>query len=174
MAVSLGISDWLGTYLDNRVRVKWPNDLYVDTRKIGGILIENTLQGYELAWSVVGIGLNINQTRFIYANATSLLNETPDQHEFVLDRLLPSLLEHLERRYLSLRSAERRNADPQRSLLKTAYVQRLFRYQEEQHFSAGNEPFRGTIVGIDEGGRLAVQAGDELRYFGFKEIEFLI
>ncbi|GAB3334487.1 biotin--[acetyl-CoA-carboxylase] ligase [Larkinella ripae] len=167
IAVSLGISDWLSLYVSDRLKIKWPNDLYIQDRKIGGILIENTLYGYTLAWSVIGIGLNINQTRFQIPTATSLSNETPNDHDFVLPDLLPALLESLERRYLALRAG-------QRGVLKTNYLQRLFRYQEESEFLADGERFWGTIVGVEETGRLAIQVGDQLRSFAFKEVEFVI
>ncbi|MGA0558790.1 biotin--[acetyl-CoA-carboxylase] ligase [Larkinella sp. VNQ87] len=166
IAISLGISDWLTTYVGDRLKIKWPNDLYVQERKIGGILIENTLYGYTLGWSVVGIGLNINQTRFRVPTATSLSNETPNDHDFVLPDLLPGLLESLERRYLALRSG-------QRDVLKTNYLQVLFRYQEESAFIADGARFRGVIVGVEETGRLAIQVGDRLRSFAFKEVEFV-
>jgi BirA family biotin operon repressor/biotin-[acetyl-CoA-carboxylase] ligase len=165
IAVSLGISDWLATYVGGRLKIKWPNDLYVQQRKIGGILIENTLYGYTIAWSVVGIGLNINQTRFQTPTATSLNNETPNEQDFVLPELLPALLESLERRYMALRAG-------QRDLLKTNYLQRLFRYQEESDFLAAGERFRGIIVGVEETGRLAIQVGEKLHSFAFKEVEF--
>ena len=45
-------------------RIKWPNDIYVGDRKICGILIENILSGQEVATSIIGIGLNLNQTDF--------------------------------------------------------------------------------------------------------------
>jgi len=167
IAVSLGISDWLETFVGGRLKIKWPNDLYIQQRKIGGILIENTLQGYTIAWSVVGIGLNINQSHFQYPTATSLLNETPTDSEFVLSDLITSLLEALEKRYLALRTG-------QRDVLKTAYLQRLFRYQEEHLFKQGETYFRGSITGVDETGRLAIETGHELRFFAFKEVEFVL
>ncbi len=67
--VSLTIVDMLREYLApavtaERVKVKWPNDIYVDDRKIAGILIENTIYGAYVAYSIIGIGLNVNQSRF--------------------------------------------------------------------------------------------------------------
>ncbi|GAB3256592.1 biotin--[acetyl-CoA-carboxylase] ligase [Larkinella harenae] len=167
IAISLGITDWLESYIGDRLKIKWPNDLYVQERKIGGILIENTLYGYTIAWSIVGIGLNVNQIRFQIPTATSLINETPNDQDFVLSDLFPALFEFLERRYLALRTG-------QRDTLKTNYLQRLFRYQEESEFVADGQRFRGTIVGVEENGRLAVQVGDKLRSFAFKEVEFVI
>lgn len=47
-----------------KARIKWPNDIYVDGLKICGILIENILHGPQVAASIVGIGLNLNQSDF--------------------------------------------------------------------------------------------------------------
>ena len=60
-ATTLGIRDYL---LSRGVssRIKWPNDIWVDDRKICGILIENKLDGNTVAESIIGIGLNLNQT----------------------------------------------------------------------------------------------------------------
>jgi biotin-[acetyl-CoA-carboxylase] ligase BirA-like protein len=44
--------------------VKPPNDIWVDTKKICGILIEHSLRGNHISWSIIGIGLNVNQTLF--------------------------------------------------------------------------------------------------------------
>lgn len=57
----------LRLYLEEKgitVRIKWPNDIYTGNRKICGILIENILQGQDVASSIIGIGLNLNQTEF--------------------------------------------------------------------------------------------------------------
>ncbi|GAA4401993.1 biotin--[acetyl-CoA-carboxylase] ligase [Nibrella viscosa] len=167
MAISLGIADALEPLTGAMLRIKWPNDIYLDNQKLGGILIENTLQGYSIAWSVIGIGLNINQTQFRFPTATSLLQRFPVEEEYNRPALLTTVLERLEQRYLQLRTG-------QLALLKASYLQRLFRYQEEHDFVAHNERFRGSIVGVDATGRLAVQTGDTLRYFGFKEVEFVI
>ena len=73
MAVSLSIVDVLNRMLTNaRVNIKWPNDIYVDEKKIGGILIENTLEPPFMKTSVVGIGLNVNQRKFSLEKITSL------------------------------------------------------------------------------------------------------
>ena len=60
-AVTLGLRDYLA---DNGVqaRIKWPNDIWVDDRKICGILIENTLDGHRVHDSIIGIGFNLNET----------------------------------------------------------------------------------------------------------------
>ncbi len=165
MAVSLGLYDTLLSLAGDDLRIKWPNDLYVDSQKIGGILIENTLHGYNMAWSVVGVGLNINQTAFRTPSATSLQVLAPLPAGYDLPGLLSRLCETLEQRYLQLRSG-------QRTVLKADYLQTLYRYRVEHGFSSEGRLFRGTIIGIDATGRLVITEGDQVRYFGFKEVVF--
>lgn len=172
MAVSLGIIDALEPLTGALVRLKWPNDIYVENQKLGGLLIENTVQGYNLAWSIIGIGLNVNQTTFSYPTATSLQARFPLPEGYDLPGVLTTILESIERRYLQLRAGERSVGN--RNIIRASYLQHLFRYQEEHFFRAEGELFRGTIIGVDASGRLAIQTGSEVRYFGFKEVEFVI
>ncbi len=167
MAISLGIYDTLQPLIGDALRIKWPNDIYVMDQKLGGILIENTLHGSTIAWTVAGIGLNINQTEFSYPTATSLQQVTPLANAYDLPGLLSRLCETLEQRYLQVRTG-------QRHTLKTDYLGILYRYQQEHTFESQGQYFRGTIVGIDEAGRLGIEADGQVRYFGFKEVSFLI
>lgn len=166
MAVSLGITDTLQPILGDMLRIKWPNDIYVGDRKLGGILIENTLHGYSIAWSVVGVGLNVNQTEFGYPTATSVQQQAPLPSGYDLPGLLRLVCERIEPRYLQLRSG-------QRSGLKKDYLELLYRYQQEHSFETDGRAFRGTITGIDPSGRLAIAEAGEVRYFGFKEVSFI-
>lgn len=45
--------------------IKWPNDIYVGEKKLGGVLIENSLMGSGIDYSVIGFGINVNQTLFL-------------------------------------------------------------------------------------------------------------
>ena len=62
-ATALSLTKLLGRY-GIEARIKWPNDIYTGDNKICGILIENSLKGVEIEWSIIGIGLNVNQTSF--------------------------------------------------------------------------------------------------------------
>lgn len=166
MAVSLGVHDTIAPLVYGDCRVKWPNDLYIGFRKTGGILIENTLQGYNLAWSVVGIGLNVNQTEFSYSTATSLQQEAPLPNGYDRAGLLAMLCEKLEKRYLQLRAG-------QRQVLKADYMQTLYRYQRETRFSTDDRTFMGMIIDVDETGRLVVAEAGRTHRFGFKEVSFV-
>lgn len=89
-----------------RPAIKWPNDIYIGDRKVTGILIENDLMGPYLSRSVIGIGLNVNQTRFDPAlpNPTSLAAEAG--HPFDRAEVFISFYRHLAERYRTLAGEE--------------------------------------------------------------------
>jgi BirA family transcriptional regulator, biotin operon repressor / biotin---[acetyl-CoA-carboxylase] ligase len=165
MAVSLSVLDLLREQGLSQAQVKWPNDLYFEDRKLGGILIENTVTSHSIQHSIVGIGLNVNQLHFGIGTATSLAAEVGTQLD--VKRLVNRLLELLEKRYLELRTGKTEK-------LRFEYLQALYRFQEEHTYRIGNEEVQGRIVGVDEDGRLALQIGGELRYFAFKEVAYVI
>ena len=74
---ALSVVDFLAAH-SIKAKIKWPNDIYVNDRKICGMLIENSLQAGRIAWSIVGIGINVNQTEFSRdtGNPTSMALET--------------------------------------------------------------------------------------------------
>ena len=165
-AVALGVHDWAAALLgpDPKLKLKWPNDLYYGDQKFGGILIENTLSGPKIQYSIIGIGLNVNQQGFAVPTATSLRQITGRPYD--RPAVAARLLECLERRYLQLRAG-------QVALLRHSYLQALYRYQETHDFLVDGQAVRGQIVGVEEDGRLAVAIGNELRRFGLQEIRHL-
>lgn len=167
IAVSLAVADFLSGYLPEGISVKWPNDLYFGDRKLGGILIENTLSGAYMASAVVGIGLNINQLAGLPPTASSV--RTVTGKEYLLEPMLHNLCMHLEGRYLQLRNGG--DAGQKRS-----YLNRLFRYQEWHPFrDESGHVFNGMIAGIADNGRLAIQKEDNsVTYYGIKEVSFVI
>jgi BirA family transcriptional regulator, biotin operon repressor / biotin---[acetyl-CoA-carboxylase] ligase len=161
MAVAVGVHDalqaWLEEYphLQNMLAIKWPNDLQLGTRKVGGILIQNTLSGNHLSTSVVGIGLNINQLVFPgnLPNATSLALATG--RTFDLEQLLDPLYAALERRYLQLRAG-------QHAALRADYEAHLLGYRTWRNFVRTDDgsPFEGYVLGPTDEGLLRVQHRD--------------
>ncbi|RTQ49169.1 biotin--[acetyl-CoA-carboxylase] ligase [Hymenobacter gummosus] len=169
LAVALGVHDWAAGLLgpDPALRLKWPNDLFYQDQKLGGILIENTLSGPQIQFSVVGIGLNINQGEFGVPTATSLSRLTG--RAYTLPPLARRLLECLERRYLQLRGG-------QYTTLRTDYRSVLYRFDEEWHaFEAEGQRLQGRIVDVAETGQLVVQlASGQQRAFGLQEIRHVL
>lgn len=145
--------------------VKWPNDLYSGDRKCAGILIQNALLGNHLQSSVVGIGLNVNQTDFHpdIPNPTSLALATGQKLD--LEQVANTLFEYLEHRYLQLKSG-------QRATLKAEYEQHLHRSGIWAPYThPDGTRFEGMIRGVTDEGRLrmGMSDGSEQR-FGLKEV----
>jgi BirA family biotin operon repressor/biotin-[acetyl-CoA-carboxylase] ligase len=165
-AVALGVHDWASALLQpsDKLRVKWPNDLYFGTQKFGGILIENSLSGSKIQSSIVGVGLNVNQRHFAVPTATSLGALTG--RYFQRETLAARLLECLEKRYLQLRAGQFRE-------LRRDYLAALYRYQEWHEYEIGGRRVHGQIVGVEPDGRLALQVNDEVQHFGLQEIKYL-
>lgn len=144
--------------------IKWPNDVLINDKKVCGILIENQIRGSQVSNSIVGIGLNVNQDSFHVPTATSLrnvLNVVTD-----LSALLELVLEHLEKRYLQLKSG--RLAD-----LRSAFMEQLYWRNEQHSFVSGGITFKGTITGIDAEGRLEVATADGIKKFELKQISLV-
>ena len=161
---SLAVLDYLKSRTSKEVKVKWPNDVMADNRKICGILIENQLQGSAFTNVVAGIGLNINQQQFAVSTATSLSLITGQQYD--LQAELESLLHALEVRYLQLR-------EQKFSQLREAYTGSMYWLQERRTFSSEHETFEGRLTGIDGSGKLIIDAGSSMRSFAIKEVSFV-
>ncbi len=164
MMVSNAIRKLLQDYLP-QLKVKWPNDLIVPLEgKIGGILIENLVGSKGWDFSVVGIGLNINQVKFSMPTATSLGKLTGSN--FDLQEIFRLLIPFLEQGYLALKKGKY-------SETKLEYMRHLYLFEERSVFRASGNDFFGRIVGIDEVGNLQIREDSGLmRNFGFKEISF--
>ncbi len=168
IAVSLAVRAFVAKYTEKVVKIKWPNDIYVENRKICGILIQNSITSQFLQSSIIGIGVNVNQTFFSEnaPNATSLALETG--RAFSLHELLESLCQQLEKQYLHLKNS------PERHTLHKKYLSHFYRYQTLTDFRhADGSIFRGTIIGINEIGQLLIEVNGQLEAFNIKEITFL-
>ncbi|MFN7115644.1 MAG: biotin--[acetyl-CoA-carboxylase] ligase [Saprospiraceae bacterium] len=168
IAVSLSVQAFIAKYTQKTVKIKWPNDIYVGSRKICGILIQNSITTQALQSSIIGIGVNVNQLHFSEnaPNATSLALET--NREFPLPELLENLCQQLEKHYLYLKNSQHWHT------MHENYLMHLYRYQELADFQrADGSIFQGTITGISESGKLQIAQGQTVEEFAIKEISFL-
>lgn len=182
-AAALSVSGYLGSIgIDSAI--KWPNDIYVGDRKICGMLIENSIADGKISTSVIGIGLNLNQTDFPQhlGNATSAAILTGRRFDIrkELGRLTDLLLGNL---------ILTESADGIRSIAD-AYLGKLYRKGEWHEYTdrsacdpliattedAGGIRFTGRIKGVADNGCLIVEekTKGEDRAFAFKEISYII
>lgn len=164
MTISLAVISALKLYTSSQIKLKWPNDVFINNEKIGGILIENQLRGAMLSDSVVGIGLNINQENFSSAGASSLFNFSRKVND--LNAVFQKLIGFLEAEYLDLRAGTSNQ-------LKERYMNSLYKFNELNRFESKGEDFSGSIRDIDENGRLCLETVAGMRVFSFKEVKFL-
>ena len=162
---SLGIKYFLNDYLDD-VKIKWPNDIYVKDKKIAGVLIENTLRSTVISSSVIGIGVNVNQTLFssTIPNPGSLMLETAKS--FDIDKLIVKLFVQLNFWYNRLINMEF-------DAINNEYLASLYQYNQQSDYHDNTGDFKATIVDIDLNGRLCLLDSDnQLRTYAFKEVVF--
>jgi len=150
--------------IGHNVEIKWPNDIYIGDKKVGGVLVETSSDSGFLENTIVGIGLNVNQNHFSINSATSLSLETGSSCD--LDEILEQVLLHMESQYLKLK------ADNIKAIMYE-YHQNL-RWRGEVHeFESRGENFLGEIIGINEFGKLMVKHTDKLHSYDVKDITFI-
>ncbi|MGN6531467.1 MAG: biotin--[acetyl-CoA-carboxylase] ligase, partial [Ginsengibacter sp.] len=100
VAVALSCFDLFSKYILANLFIKWPNDLFINDSKAGGVLIENVIKGTLWQWAIIGIGLNINQEEFEEFNfkATSLKLATGKKYDvlYLAQELVSLVLKKIE------------------------------------------------------------------------------
>ena len=167
MAASLAVKDVLEKLLIKNVRVKWPNDILSDKKKICGILIESVIKKGKLDAMIIGVGLNVNQTEWDeIQGVTSIKNETGIHFE--LEEILKMLLQQFVH-YVELLLKK------EFDLIKQDYEKFLFRNGKPSTFAMKDGTKRtGIIQGVTELGRLILLEEDEvINEYDLKELQLL-
>ena len=168
-ALSLGICDFVREVVPNeKVSIKWPNDIYINNEKVAGILISSTIRGDLLDFTVAGFGININQTIFLSdaPNPVSLIKYT--DKELNLDECLELVCKKLDTRYGQLKAN-------QFTLLDFNYLESLFRFNETHRFKFRGKMIKAKITGVSNFGHLQlVSSNGEKQECDMKEISFII
>ena len=166
-AISLGIFNVLTDYYLKQLRIKWPNDIMSDNKKLGGILIENSLTNNIIYQTVIGIGINVNQEIFInLPKATSMKQIL--KRDFDRDILLNQIIVSLEEQITLL---EQKNFatlhQDYEAVLYKKNIPNLFEQKDKKKFM-------GKILGISKRGNLIVEKENQsIQEYGFKEIKLL-
>lgn len=160
MAMSLSICQALDQRIGD-VCIKWPNDIYWRNGKLGGILIEHRLQGDMLRETIIGVGLNVNQEKFLSnaPNPVSLwqIHGQPTDREQLLDDILQALPAYMEQD------------------LRTQYAARLYRNRGFHPYTDKDGAFMAELVGVEDDGHLVLHDDDgRERRYAFKEVSFVV
>lgn len=156
------------TMHDARCTIKWPNDIYYKDKKLGGILIENRLEQGQVKDSIIGLGLNINQTTFVSdaPNPISLKQITGKEED--RESVLQAVLERLHALQPLLEDAHEQE-------LKQRYIARLYRRFGWHEYEDATGRFRAEWVGLGKAGEWIVKTeqGEERTYL-LKQIKFIL
>ncbi len=150
-------------------RIKWTNDIYIGDRKVVGILIEHNYSGATLTRTIVGVGINVNQTVFDpqLPNPTSLALAA--KRSFRREEILDGFLSHLMIRYAALEQGDT-------ALLQRDYHTRLYRLGESHCYRLPDgRLFDAVLEGVRPSGELLLRQDDGmLGEYLFKEVEFVL
>jgi len=149
----LAITDCL---IENNInaQLKWPNDILINNKKVGGILCESKMNGGIIKSMVIGIGLNVNEDisefpKDLHNNATSLKIESGKQYQ--LEVLLANILNHLEQNF--------KNKKTKSQLLD--WEQRSAHLGQKVIFHTGNETITGIFKGLSSAGQAIITIDNE-------------
>lgn len=167
--VSLGVVDYLSNEVGMKdVTVKWPNDIYWKNKKIAGVLIENLLMGNSISHTIVGVGLNVNQKKFLSDAPNPVSMATATKRHFNLDDELQKLVSAIKFRYLQLIKGDF-------SSLRAQYFKALYRADNFYYYQDENGSFAAKIDSVGDDGILSLRLVDgEIRKYAFKEVSFII
>lgn len=166
IAVSLAIFDVLEMYKIPDLSIKWPNDIMSYNKKIGGVLIENSIKSDGSIISIVGLGLNVNQTNFENLPKASSLAVICDE-KFNKEELFFSIMDKIE--------SNIKLWEQQSFFSWSDYTNKLFKKGIPMPFSdLNNHNFMGIIQGVSPIGKLQVLLEDDsISEFDIKEIQML-
>jgi len=167
VAVALSVVQVLEKFNIPKLSIKWPNDILSDTKKLCGILIENTIKSDSKIESVVGIGLNVNQNKFNNLPKASSLYVVM-QKEFNIDILLNRIIFQIKKNCSLILSN-------QEEKLWKEFHKYLFKLNVPMPFEdADKNRFMGIIQLVTKDGKLQVVFEDDsVKNFGIKEIQML-
>ena len=166
MSVALSCCEFVQRYAIENITIKWPNDIYWNDRKAGGILIENGVQGNHWQYAVVGIGINVNQVSFPEGV------KNPVSLKQILGKSLDILVLATELCIL-LESGFRDIESGREAAVFSRYNQALYKREQTVKLKRGNILFPAVIKGADMQGRLLAQSGI-LQSFQAGEIEWMV
>jgi BirA family biotin operon repressor/biotin-[acetyl-CoA-carboxylase] ligase len=138
---------------DWRVNIKWPNDIIINDKKAGGVLIENIIRGHSWQYAIIGIGINLNNNidPHLLPYATSLAMQL--KHKLDKATIINELREHIFNALVKDTDA--------RSIL-AEYNAHLYKRGQMQEFSKGNESWFALVSSVNEDGTLRVKLENNL------------
>lgn len=170
-ATALAVCDTLRSF-DIEACVKWPNDIYCGDYKICGILIDHSVSFEHIDRSIISVGLNVNQTKFISNAPNPISMSIISGREYNLTEVADVLESSLENRLYMTSSQARRDS------LHKEYMKMLWRFDSKLHpfkIKSDSSEIMAYIHDVAADGILSLLTTDgQIHKFAFKEVEFLL
>lgn len=156
------------SYLGVNVALKWPNDIYVEGRKLAGILVELDCCGSLVEQAVVGVGLNVNQMQYAQMDKVPVSLKMLTGEAYDIEEVLGVLLDAFSYYYSILEAGNH-------PLLTAEYKAHLLGYKKVMRYRDTASEFDAKIVDVESNGYLCLQCLDgSIRSYAFKEVEMVI
>ena len=167
--ISIALCDVLSRHTSD-IRIKWPNDIYHRNHKLCGILIEHDLEGMHLSRTIIGVGLNVNQTLFTSHAPNPISLAQILGHEVERETLLQEITHHFIELYAQYTSP---TPSLSRSALHERYTSLLYRQGIETMYHDTHGAFAATLRTVEPDGRLILEDQQgTLRSYLFKEVAY--
>jgi BirA family biotin operon repressor/biotin-[acetyl-CoA-carboxylase] ligase len=168
--ISLGLTDLVSEVLPERddIRIKWPNDIIIGNHKVAGTLIQNGVKGSQFDFSVIGIGLNVNQESFPGEAINPASLKMMAGIYFDLEEMLSRTLAKIEHRLSQLKQGAKQEIDED-------YLKLLYRIQQLSGYIYKGNSIQAKINGVNRFGQLILEIpGEKIIECDLKEIKFEI
>ena len=157
---SVSVYEVLKKYKLNNLTIKWPNDIMTENKKIAGILIENSVRGNKINHSVIGVGININQSQFLdLPNATSVFLESGKKHS--VEKIAVELKDAIKKNFTNFEIRETELIEFYNSVLYKRNIIADFT-------TVDAKKIQGTIIGVNKEGILSLKQKNH-KVFEFSE-----
>ena len=167
ICISLALHDFAKKYFKKEPKIKWPNDLLVDRKKLAGILIKNIVKSSTIKDAIIGVGLNVNQIKFKHYSLKATSMKKLKEKDFDIEKLRKELLDCIEERYLQFKQGEVEK-------MREEYITVLYGINQWKDYRINGRKIKAKIVGIDNIGRLLLEREKgKTKSFSLKEISFL-
>jgi BirA family transcriptional regulator, biotin operon repressor / biotin---[acetyl-CoA-carboxylase] ligase len=165
MAIAVAAKNLLLELSNADVKIKWPNDLYINDRKAGGILIENKVSGTSWKYAICGIGINVNQTEFGDLQQKAISLKQVSGKEFHPTEVARQLCAYVDLQYNQLQ----RDKTP----VIAEYRDSLYKIGERVRLKKNNRSFEALVKGVNTQGQLLIEHGVEETY-DVGQVEWLL
>jgi BirA family biotin operon repressor/biotin-[acetyl-CoA-carboxylase] ligase len=155
MIASLAVVHAVEKITDLKAQIKWPNDILIGKKKVGGILIENEMKGDSVSFSIVGVGINVDLKVADYPEISGTAASLGKKGgEDIRETIIRALLEEFERLYIKL---------PDGNEIFQSWRGRLVTLGQKVRVISGAQVIEGIAEAVDESGTLVIRQPDGSR-----------